>query len=130
MKKDYRKWHEIKSKINNIKNISQFFKARDVWYFSCGLNIGHEQDGKGNSFRRPVLILYKFNKHVFWGVPLISIKKKHSLYFEFGFRQGKKSWAIISQLKLVDSKRLIEKIGRMNIEDFCSIKKKIRRLLE
>jgi len=130
MKKDYSEWQKLKQAINERDNSPTFFKEKEIWYFNCGLNVGHEQDGKGKSFRRPILILHKFNKHVFWSIPLTSSRKKHKFYFEFNFEPKRKSWAIISQIKLTDSKRLIEKIGKMSTDDFKSIKEKIRSLIE
>lgn len=34
-----------------------------------------ETDGKHHSFERPVVVIYKFNKEMFWGIPLTS--KEH-----------------------------------------------------
>ena len=52
-----------------------------------GLNIGYEQDGKGEDFLRPVLILKKFNKRVFLGIPLTKIKKDSHFYHNFEFKE-------------------------------------------
>ena len=40
------------------------------------MNIGYEQDGSGNDFIRPVVIIRKFNNEIFWGVPLTKTRKK------------------------------------------------------
>jgi mRNA interferase MazF len=45
------------------------FKERDIWWVSIGVNVGFEEDGKHEKFLRPVLILKKFNKELFLGIP-------------------------------------------------------------
>ena len=37
-----------------------------------GVNVGHAMDGKNQFYHRPVLIVRKFNPHLFFGVPLTS----------------------------------------------------------
>jgi hypothetical protein len=36
---------------------------------SFGKNIGYEQNGSGANFSRPILIIRKFNNHMYWVVP-------------------------------------------------------------
>ncbi|PID34747.1 MAG: hypothetical protein CR971_01625 [candidate division SR1 bacterium] len=36
-----------------------FINMREIWYVSLGNNIGYEEDGKGNDYKRPVLVLKK-----------------------------------------------------------------------
>ncbi len=51
MYKNFMVWHEVKSDID-AKESKTFFHEREVWWCSLGLNIGFEQDGKGNDFSR------------------------------------------------------------------------------
>lgn len=129
MKKDFQSWHNEKSSLHNDK-IRPFFHEREVWFASIGLNIGFEQDGRGESFLRPVIILKKFNNEVCWGVPLTKNQKKGKYYFQFKLKDKEVSTAILSQIRLVDSKRLQYKIGDMVENDFTEIKRKITQLLE
>ena len=41
-----------------------------------GANVGFEQDGIGEDFLRPVLILRKFNVYMFWALPLTKLEGK------------------------------------------------------
>ena len=66
--KDFDKWNNIKKSAHN-GNIIRSFKDRDIFYVKVGANIGFEQDGKGEEFLRPVLILKKFGQHAFLGIP-------------------------------------------------------------
>ena len=62
MKKEYGEWHKKKKALNEREDIDNiFFREKEVWWTALGVNIGFEQDGKGEEFRRPVLILKKFN---------------------------------------------------------------------
>lgn len=131
MQKDYWEWHRVKSKLQQRRVMRSTFKVQEVWFIACGLNIGSEQDGKGNIFSRPVLILKKFNHHTFWGIPLSRGKKPTKLpYHDFEFKGKPTSWANISQLRLFDSKRLLGFFGKLRKSDFLTIKEKARLALE
>jgi len=67
--KDYAGWHAKKSLING-NNSKPLFYEREVWWVAIGHNVGNEEDGKGRDFARPVLIIRKFNKSLFYGLPL------------------------------------------------------------
>lgn len=127
--KDFRVWHNKKRTIHN-EHPRVFFKERGVWFCHVGENIGFEQDGRGDEFLRPVVVLKKFNNDVFWAVPLTKRgKPDHPYYFIFSFQITALSAAILSQLRLVDAKRLKYKAGTMTKADFMSLKTKIKQLL-
>ena len=127
--KDFRHWHDTKQVLHN-EQARIFFKEREIWFCYLGENIGFEQDGRGNEFLRPVVVLKKFNNTIFWAVPLTKTEKlPHMYYFAFSFQASTASTAILSQLRLMDAKRLKYKSGTMTQTDFISIKTKIRQLL-
>lgn len=127
MEKNFQKWHNKKKEIHeNIE--TPYFYEREIWWCSLGVNIGFEQDGKNENFERPIVILRKFNKHVLWSVPLTSRQKFGKYYFPFKFGE-ESSVAILSQLRLISSKRLLRKIGMMPEEDFEKIKNSIKSFL-
>jgi len=123
MSKDFKEWHIVKSKIENSGRL--FFHERDVWFCHLGINIGDEQDGKGRTFGRPVIIFRKFNNHIFWGMPITTKKKFGRFYMELDLHDGVYRAAILSQLRLLDAKRLYQKIGVVETEIQKSIQKKI-----
>jgi len=55
-----------KEKIFAWKKVRPFFHGREIWFCAIGANIRFEQDGSGTEFLRPVVIIKKFNKEVFW----------------------------------------------------------------
>lgn len=80
MQKDFKKWMGQKAEIHNNKT-RPFFHEREIWFSSLGENIGFEQDGSGEKFMRPVLILRKFNNEVIWALPLTRTDKTGKYYF-------------------------------------------------
>lgn len=129
MLKTYEQWHPKKKEVNN-KESRLFFHVREIWSCHIGENVGFEQDGVGEDFLRPVIIFRKFNNQVMWIIPLTKrVKKTNSpYYFGFSFESGIESFAILSQIKLIDAKRLKYKIGDISEDDFIALKTKIRQL--
>ena len=129
MKKDYKKWHGEKILVNQ-KDDRVFFHLREIWFCHLGENVGFEQDGSGNGFLRPVIVLKKFNNEILLAIPLTKGNKPaRPYYFSFSFLPKSESTAILSQIRLIDAKRLKYKMGDIGQSDFESLKKKIRRLL-
>jgi mRNA interferase MazF len=104
MQKDFEKWNQLKQKIDST-NRQIIYKDRDVWWCSIGINIGHEENGKNDFFTRPILILRKFNKQIFLGVPLTTKCKENKFYFRINFKDKEQS-AMLSQIRVFESKRL------------------------
>ena len=129
MEKDYQIWMPIKTRINNNESYPIGFKERDVWICNIGENIGFEEDGKGNDFTRPVLILKVFNRRFCYVVPLSKTEKRGKYYYAFDGNTGKTSVALLSQTRSIDATRLSRKVGFINKEDFTKIKSKIKEIL-
>lgn len=127
MEKNFKDWHNKKSKIDQIFD-RPFFHEREIWYCHLGLNIGFEQDGGGLDYLRPVIIFKKFNHEIFLGLPLTRTKKQSKFYFQFEF-EGRESSAILSQIKLIDAKRLNNKLGLISEKDFQNLKEKLTAVL-
>lgn len=125
MKKDFKKWHSVKTTIENAEKQRVFFHEREVWWCSIGFNIGFEQDGRGGKFARPVLIFKKFNKEVCWALPLSTKIKIGKFYALADLGDNIARVAIISQLRLVDAKRFIGKIGTLSDENYTHIQKAV-----
>jgi len=121
---NFYKWCDLKSKINSFNKENVFFKEREVWYCYLGLNIGFEQNGKGDNFLRPILILRKFNKHLFVGLPLTTKIKTNYFYYKIYYNK-KEQCVILSQIRSIDSKRLKNKTFIISKEDFKEIKKRL-----
>jgi len=127
MQKDFDKWNEIKKEINDRKILPQF-SEREVWWCVLGTNIGYEEDGKGEDYLRPVLIVRKFNKSIFYGLPITSKLKTDK--FHASIKSGEICGSVIlSQMRLVDAKRLSYLFGKITETEFNEIKKKLKDLI-
>jgi len=124
-------WHKIKIDIELTENKDNlYFYEKDVWWASLGVNIGHEEDGKNRRFERPILILKKFNRHLILAIPLSSkVKNNKFYYYKFISNDEKYISAIICQIRLISSKRLIRKMGNISNQDFNAIKRRIKGFL-
>lgn len=130
MNKDFQQWHKEKSRIHHDK-IRPFFHIREVWFCSLGANVGFEQDGGGEKYLRPALVLRKFNNEVLWALPFTKHSKEGIYYCKTKISdRDSESTVILSQIRLIDAKRLQYKIGDVTAEDFLEIKKRLRALLE
>jgi len=82
--------------------------------------------GKGERFTRPVLIFRKFTGNSFLGLPITKQEKRGSWYVEITIH-GEKRWIMLNQARVLDKKRLTNRIGALDSGD---IKKVIDRFLE
>jgi len=120
-------WHNLKCSLSESKN-RPFFQEREIWFAFVGKNIGFEQDGKGEKFLRPVVVLKKFNNETFLAVSLTHSSKTGKFYYPF-WVEGQVSTAILSQIKLMDAKRLSYRFGIVDEPTFTTLKTKIRQFL-
>lgn len=129
MVKDFDVWNLVKKSIENHTPVLNY-KEREVWFCSLGINIGSEQDGKGKKFLRPILIIKKFNRQIFWAVRLSRTQKTGMFYVPVSFNNdNESSKVILSQLRLFDIKRLKYKTGKISKEQFLNIKENLKTLL-
>lgn len=128
-RKDFQQWHDKKTTLNDKQN-RVFFHEREIWFCHMGHNVGFEQDGRGDEFLRPVIVLKKFNNEIFWGIPLTKVQKQNRpFYFIFSFSERSKITAMLSQIRLLDAKRVKYKLGDIHEKDFELLKAKTRQLL-
>ena len=100
------------------------FKERDVWWTSIGVNVGFEEDGKHENFVRPVLVLKKFNRELFLGVPLSTKLKDNKYYVRISVKQKIVS-AMTSQIRVFSSKRIWNKLAELDKGDFLKINNEV-----
>lgn len=127
MKKDFDTWNIIKKSLND-KVSTVHYEEREIWWCSLGANVGSEQDGKHELYERPVLVFVKFNQDMFWAMPMTSNIKNDRFHAGVSFKDKKVS-VILSQLKLVSSKRLLRRMGVVGGEEYAAVQEKIVRLI-
>lgn len=126
MENEYDNWNIKKKELSKGKRV--YFHKGDIWFTSIGKNIGDEEDGKHDSFERPILIVRKFNNNIFLGVPLTSNERKEGKYYH-KLVSFTGSIAILSQVRLFDAKRLLRLMGKIENKELKDIKMKIAKIV-
>ncbi len=127
---DFDIWNALKKKIEESNNVpNRFPKEGEIWICSLGRNVGFEQNGSGDNFSRPILIIKKFNNHMFWGVPLSTKQKSFNFYFNFTDPNNLKVSAIIAQMRLVSIKRFKRKLYEIPQAQLLEIKQRLKSFL-
>ena len=128
MLKDFDSWNQ-KKKIIDKRNGTKFYHSRDIWWCALGVNVGFEQDGKNENFLRPVLIIKGLSQETCLIAPLTASKLNQRYRISIGAINGKEAKVVLSQIRVVDVKRLMEKILRLDEINFETIKKSLRDFL-
>jgi mRNA interferase MazF len=127
---DFDSWNELKKKITLEEGEpDRFPKEGEVWMSTVGKNVGFEQNGSGDTFSRPVLVVKKFNNHMFWVVPLSTKQKKFDFYFNYTDPNNEKVSAILAQMKLFSIKRFKRKLYDISENIFIQMKDRMKTFL-
>jgi len=130
MEKEFDNWNEIKKRVEfSNDEPDKFPKEGEVWMSSLGRNIGFEQNGSGDDFSRPVLVVKKFNNQMFWGVPLSTKQKSFDFYFNYTDPNDQKVSAILAQMRLVSVKRLKRKLYDLDNKKFGELSTRLKSFL-
>ncbi|MEK7095418.1 MAG: type II toxin-antitoxin system PemK/MazF family toxin [Patescibacteria group bacterium] len=121
-------WFSLKPKLDSSVHVPPFFNEREVWWCSVGENVGSEVSGKGEYFRRPVLVLRKLDSFSFIGIPFTTQAKTGTWYANLKIK-GKDNNAILSQIRHVDYRRMDKILCSLDHKDFEKIRIKMIDLL-
>ncbi|MEI6041986.1 MAG: type II toxin-antitoxin system PemK/MazF family toxin [bacterium] len=122
-------WIYVKINLDKKERKGIYIKEGEVRWCALGENVGDEENGKGYIFRRPVLVFKKFNNNIFWGIPM-STKNKDNIYYVKVLLKNTEQSVIISQLRVLDTKRLDTHIGYLSDKDFAMIQRSIKDLIK
>lgn len=128
MQKDFDGWNAHKKKIDGRID-APFCHRRELWWCALGTNVGFEQDGAGDEYRRPILVLKSLSKQTFLAIPLTTATKEHPMRPAIGLVEDKEARALLSQMRVIDTRRLVRKIGYLEQEIFYRIRKAAKDLL-
>jgi mRNA-degrading endonuclease toxin of MazEF toxin-antitoxin module len=128
MQKDFDGWNSEKQQVHARENVP-FYHEREIWWCALGTNVGSEQDGAGAEYRRPILVLKGLSSTTLLAIPLTTSARNHPLRLALGLVDGKEAHALLSQMRVIDTKRLIRKIGYVNTELFARIRKTAKGML-
>lgn len=126
---DFDIWNVLKQTIEKEQIVDKYPKEGEVWMSTLGKNIGFEQNGSGNNFSRPLLVVTKFNNHMFWVLPLSTKQKLFDFYYNYVDPNGLKVSTVLAQLRLVSIKRFRRKLYELPPEQLKEVKLKLQTLL-
>lgn len=127
MKKDFDTWNEKKRQTND--ELPRLYTVREIWWCRLGVNIGTEQDGKGEWYVRPCVIMRGFGPDACLVVPLTTSAREHALRVPIGLVEGSEARANLSQIRIIDTRRLQNRIGFLDKDAFGRLKKAARAML-
>lgn len=119
--KQFDDWNIEKKKINKREKFPEFVLSRELWWCQIGVNVGSEQDGKGENFERPVVIIKQLSDRTFLIVPTTSKNKDNKNHVKVTTLDGKFSYALVDQVRVIDIKRINRKIGTISVASFDMI---------
>lgn len=126
--KDFDGWIVKKKEYHYQPKLPPMFKERDIWWVSVGINVGYEEDGKHEKYIRPVLVLKKFSRDLFLGVPM-STKIKDNRYYIGVTVGGSVVSTLISQIRVFSAKRMQDKLAELDSNDFKKVKSEVIKMI-
>ncbi len=121
-------WIGVKQKLAGRDYEPPFLREGDLWWCGIGENVGIEINGKSHDFTRPVIVVKKFGRFGFLGVPTSTKQRTGSWYVTFSHK-GIKETALLSQMRVFSYKRLHTKMGELDQTDMRNVKEALARLL-
>ncbi len=122
-------WSSLKELIDKNGKYPRI-RAGHICWASLGQNIGSETFGKGDFFRRPVLIISVLFSQSAIVIPLTSKPKEGFLYYSFIDSEGEKQYALLYQIRYLDGKRIKEKFATISKKQMKELKLKLSRILK
>ena len=123
--KDFDKWNSVKKRIHSDER-KVSIRAGEVRWVSCGVNVGSEIDGKGESFTRPMLVAHVVGSVLALVVPLSTKLKEVAGYIPFEF-QGKQISLCVHQMRIISQRRVLARKGRISEKRLRQVKSEIRK---
>ena len=124
MFKRFLEWILLKEKLQTNNSQPPLVDERDIWWIAVGVNVGFEEDGKNLNFVRPVLVVKKFNRELFLGIPMSTKLKDNKYYIPVSVRSKSVS-VMISQIRVFSTKRMWNKLAELDTGDFNKVLEEI-----
>lgn len=126
MQEFFDRWNEIKKELSSTQT-QKYPSVGKIYWCSVGYNVGREVYGKGERFRRPVLVLNVLPNKMFFGIPLSSQTKNKTgfTFYKFKDNRNKEQVALLAQAKSFDTKRIMQYLGKIDKEDLENIRRKV-----
>lgn len=126
--KRFLEWIGVKQKLDDNDYNPPLLNEGDLWWCALGENVGVEISGKGEQFTRPVVVIKKFGRLAFFGIPTsTNTERKGSWYVSFKHK-GVDEVAMLTQARMLSYKRLSTKMGELDDVDYKKVKEAFCRL--
>lgn len=109
---DFDRWANVKKSLE-FRGKPVPVKRGEVYWVGLGMNVGSEIDGKGRRFARPMVVLRVINRYSFIGVPLTTKAHDWPGFVRFEYN-GVTEYALMQQVRVTSTKRLYNRIGRLD----------------
>ena len=127
LSKRFAKWIRVKEKLHSNQVNRPHVTESEVWWISFGENIGSEINGKGPLFTRPGIVFKKLTGNKFLTLPTTSQIKLGSWYVPVQYGDHAVC-VILSEARIVDTRRLTSRVGRLNASEFKKVKEGFKQL--
>ena len=127
-RKDFAGWAKVAEMVERRER-AEFYKSWVIYWANLGVNIGSGEDGKGERFTRPVLLLAMLNKTQVLVIPITSQKKKGANYREI-VGNGKVEYLLFDQLRTIDVKCLEEVVDEIDSDTLRMVRGGLLKILK
>lgn len=127
MKKEFDAWNTKKQGLDKTKR-ELLFKEGEIWWCAIGKNIGEEVYGKGEEFRRPVVIFRKLTSNSCLAIPTTTKPRNGSWYHHLKVAD-KDRWVMMNQMRFISANRLWVRESSLSASEFNELKKSVAKLL-
>jgi mRNA interferase MazF len=118
---DFNQWIEKKIVLHNKSHRAPFVSEGDIWWASIGQNVGSEVNGKSELYSRPVIILKKLSHNFYLVIPTSTKSKEGTWYISYRHKEVD-NVACLHQIRTIDYRRILGKVGTLDDADFGRIK--------
>lgn len=124
---DFDNWNSKKKVLDSTER-NLLFKEGEIWWCSLGVNVGAEVYGKGEDFRRPVVIFKKLSHNSCIVMPTTT-KEKNGSWFHHVYLKKRHRWIMMNQMRLISGNRLWVRESTLSQEQTKELKKSVAELL-
>ena len=121
-------WIGVKQKLDENDYRPPMVREGELWWCSVGENVGVEVSGKGQGFTRPVIVLKKFGRLAFFGIPTTTNLERMGSWYVLFKHKGIDEVAMLTQARMFSYKRLSTRMGELDGKDYKRVKETFCRL--
>jgi mRNA interferase MazF len=126
---EFNQWNTQKQTLH-FREAKFNFRAGQIWWCALGKNIGFEEDGKHDTFERPVLILRKIKHDLLLVAPLTSVIREGNYFYTLSNYHGQVSQVLLAQIRAISANRLLRYVREIPRGQLMEAKRAMSQLFE